>query len=190
MRLFTILILVVSIAGCNSNSAKTDDKHQIDSLLTPLLSADDSLSRIFGEKEFMNLIDTLKFDGNASPIKLIVIELYSASSYTVTNLKFVLLRYKDASRIHLFNNNGPPSLWNLTKSKKISISTFEEMESLVTNSPNWLVTGNSQDSSIVNGDISRYVAISNNNGRPIVDAIKFRDSPRSDLYERLITFYK
>jgi len=45
-------------------------------------------------------------------------------------------------------------------------------------------------SSILNGDISRYVAISNNNGRPIVDAIKFRDSPRSDLYERLITFYK
>jgi len=129
--------MLLMISSC-SNTGESRG-HLLDhQLFDPTVFETDSLYDLFEQKNFQALIDTFYFDIDSSPEILSLVEHFSVNTYSVSNIKCIMVGGKHEGSISLFRYNYPMGIWELDRQIQTSINNIRESISKLNNSPYWL----------------------------------------------------
>ncbi len=150
--LITILLLFQS---CLPSGEKKHYYHNLKETLSSVLSTEDTLLKTFYNKEFLQALDTMKFEGSDLPIKLSLLEYYGGSFYSVTHLKLLFSSYPKMGRVYFFKYENKK--WNLKWNRETSPKSIDSIRLAVSTSIDDDRKQLTKDSSDYRaGDLARY----------------------------------
>lgn len=137
MKINILLYVLLIIISCNNTGERRG--HLLDyQLFDPAVSETDSLYDLFEQENFQALIDTFYFDIDSSPVISSLVEHFSVNTYSVTNIKCIMVGGKQEGSISLFKYNYPTGIWELEWQIQTSINSIRESIFKLNNSAYWL----------------------------------------------------
>lgn len=153
-----LIIILLSFQRCKPSEEKKLDYHNLKESLSPFLSNEDTLFKTFYNKEFLQALDTMRFEGSDLPIKLSLMEYYGGSFYSVTHLKFLFSSYPSFGRVYFFKYEN--NKWDLKWLKETSPKSIDSIRLVVKTSIDEDKSQLARDSSNYRaGDLVRYTII-------------------------------
>ncbi len=178
-----LLLIAISFFFFYSCKNKETERHTLKKPVSALFSSNDSLSRIFYDKEFLSTLDTLKVEGKELPIKLSLINYYAGSAYTVSNSKLLLATYTDICRLYFFKLNAN-NKWQLMRVSETSAQELGGIENSIRDAikKDQIQLKNHSDDYKV-GDIVRYSSKSWNGNKGV--SVTTLEKPGYSLFDIL-----
>lgn len=123
------------------------------SLLSP---ENDSLNRMLNYNEFRGIIDTLRINENNQPEKVVLIEHHCVSCYSVTNLKYLLLKFNKDGFLYSFKYSYPDSTWKTFRFQELTGKRLDSIDFTIKAAVN--SRSIIQDDTLSTGDLVRYAS--------------------------------
>lgn len=172
------LFLVLCVFACNPPIAKK--YHTVGEFLIPVLTEDSA--QVFQRNNFGEMIDTLKYSGEVLPSSVSLVEYYGTSTYTVSNIKCLMLKYPKEGVINLFRYQYHLSAWELFNADTVTIEEFQKIKHKIENS--WYWDTIDDDSYPLVGDKISYSSIDIGTDSIIM---RFRNAPDQLFREQIVT---
>lgn len=151
LHLFYLLSLLV-LTSCGQ--MKTNDSVvKAVSLLAP---GNDSLSRALNYNEFQAIIDTLSTIRSSQPEKVVLIEHHCVSCYSVTNLKYLLLKFNTDGVLYGFKYSYQDSTWKVFRFQDLTGKRVDSIDFTIRTAVN--SESSIQDDTLSTGDLVRYAS--------------------------------
>lgn len=169
---------LLCILACNLPAAT--EYHTVGKFLTPVLTEDSA--QVFEKNKFAQMIDTLKYPGEVLPSSVSLVEYYGTSTYTVSNIKCLMLEYPKEGIINLFRYQYNSSKWELFNSDTVTIGRLQKIKHEIENSRYWVAYD--EDSYPLVADKISYSSISSGTDSIIT---RFRNAPDQMFREQIVT---
>lgn len=124
MKFFSLLTIILLIfQSCQRIENKKLEYHSLKKPLSSVISARDTQ---FYDKEFLQALDTMKFEGKDLPVKFSLMEYYGGTFYEVSHIKFLITLYPEMGRVYFlkFENDS----WTLKWVRETSVKTLDSIQ--------------------------------------------------------------